>query len=308
MTRALVAVSAVGALFWSEVVVACPCSSDAGSGTSLLRADERYAGSLLATSRRTLGRFDARGHYRALEGDEAETSEELLVRLALRLPRRLEWLGEIGYASYRLRATRVVEQQEGIGDVVVRARYTLWDESMPHEVPRWPALALSGLLRAPLGSLGQGRSSGFGSGGAELGLGAWEVGAGVDLSRAEWQRVDLFLGAEVAYRFEDRALSVSRQLGHRADAWLGARLRPADVLSTSLALRIRTTGNVEYDGVVLSGTGQRLLTLLLGINFFEATGGFRSSATLSLDPPLPRVSMGTPAAVALGVSLGYSAP
>jgi hypothetical protein len=271
----------------------------------LARPDERFATSLAATSRHALGRFDAQGRYHALGAAEAESSEELLLRAALRWPAQLEWLAELGYASYRFHAERIVERQDGIGDLALRARYTVLDESMPHEAVHWPSLSLSGLVRAPLGGLGREGATSFGSGGAQLGLGAWEAGAGVDGSRSLTSWLDLTLGAEAAYRFEDHALSKARRLGPRLDVWLGGRVSPSSWLSTSGALRLRVAGDVHYGGERLPNTGERLLSVVVGGAVYDAATGFRAALTLSLDPPVRLVSAGATAAGALGVALGY---
>lgn len=291
---------------------ACPCSDDAG-GSGLVRRDESYAASLVATSRHALGHFDAFGQYSPLSNEEGEASEELLLRVGLRLPQRVEWLGELGYASYRFHALHRVEARSGLGDALLRARVALRDEAMPHESPWLPALALSGLLRAPLGVLAQNRSTGFGSGGAQLGLGAWELGAGFDASWALMPKLQLLLGAEGAYRFEDHVLGRARRLGPRLDATLGARVAPSAWLSTSLAVRTRMTGDVTFgdrDGhgeQHLAGTAERLWSLVLGAAVYEPQSRLRSSVTLSLDPPVGSFSVGSTAAAALSVALGYGA-
>jgi len=294
---------------------ACPCSDDAG-GSGLVRPDERYAASLVATSRHALGQFDAFGQYSALGADEGEASEELLLRVGLRLPRRVEWLGELGYASYRFHALRRVEQRAGIGDALLRARVTLRDEAMPHESQWLPALALSGLLRAPLGVLAQNRTTSFGSGGAQLGLGAWELGVGGDAAWLLVPKLELLLGAEGAYRFEDHVLGRARRLGPRLDATLGARVAPSAWFATSLALRARVTGDVwlgDREGGAkrrLEGTAERLWSVVLGAAVYEPKSKLRSSVTLSVDPALgswSSFSVGSTAAAALSVALGYGA-
>jgi len=286
---------------------ACPCSDDAGGGSALVREDERYAASLVATSRHAFGRFDAFGNYRALGRLEAETSEELLLRAGLRLPRRVEWLGELGYAAYRFHAPGLAEGRTGIGDALLHVRVGVRDEDMPHETLRLPALWLSGLVRAPLGVLAQSRTSSFGSGGAQLGLGAWELGLGVEAKRAILPRVEVLLGVEGAYRFEDHVLGPARprQLGPRADVALGARALPSDWLATSVALRWRMTGDVTLGGRRLTGTAERLWSLVLGAAVYERSSKLRSSITLSVDPPLGSLSVGSTAAAALSVALGY---
>jgi hypothetical protein len=285
--------------------LACPCSDDAASSLSLARPDELLAVSVGATSRQALGRFDARGEYHALGAGEAESSEELLLRAALRLPARLEWLGELGYASYRFHAEQLVERQAGFGDFALRARYTLVTESMPHEATHWPALAVSGLLRAPLGALARDRSTSFGSGGPQLGLGAWEAGGGIDASRSLASWLDVSFGAEAAYRFEDHALSKARRLGPRLEAAVGARVSPNEWLSGSCALRARVTGDVRYGAETLPDTGERLLGVVVGGAVYDAATGFRAALTLSLDPPVRLFSAGATAVGALGVALGY---
>lgn len=294
-----------GALLVTRGLSACPCSDDAGSSVSLARPDERFAASVAATSRHALGRFDAQGRYHALGAAEAESSEELLLRAALRWPAKLEWLAELGFASYRFHAERIAERQDGIGDLALRARYTPFDESMPHEAVHFPSLSLSGLLRAPLGALGRDGSTSFGSGGAQLGLGAWEAGLGLDGSRSFTSRLDLSLGVEAAYRFEDQALSKARRLGPRLDGWLGARVAASSWLSTSCALRLRSTADVHYDGERLPDTGERLLTVALGGAVYDSATGFRAALTASVDPPVRLFSAGASAAAALGVTLGY---
>jgi hypothetical protein len=285
---------------------ACPCSDDAGSAGGLVRADERYAFGLVATSRRALGRFDALGRYSPLGAAEGETSEELLLRAGLRLPQRLEWLAELGYASYRLHAPGFLQQQVGVGDGVLHARYSLFEQGMPH-AERPFALGLSALVRAPLGNIASGRESSFGSGGAQLGLGAWEIGGGVELKRAFLPELELLLGGEAAYRFEDHVLSQPRRLGPRIDAALGARVVPSAWLSANVALRARFTGDVTLSERRLDGTAERLWSVVVGAAVFDHESRLRSSVTLSVDPPLGSLSRGSTAAAALSVALGYGA-
>lgn len=296
-------------LTWALCLVApsalgCPCSDEASSANGLVREDERYAASLVATSRRALGRFDALGRYRALGDREGEWSEELLLRAGMRLPRRVEWLAELGYSSYHLHAPGFIEQQTGPGDALLRARFAAFDEGMPHERVRLPGLVLSAMVRAPLGAAASDGSESFGSGGAQRGLGAWEVGAGLELKRSLWPALELGLMGEAAYRFEDHALGAPRRLGPRLDAALGARLLPLDWLTGTLALRLRTIGDVEYAGRSLEGTSERLGSVVLGASVFDPRSRLRSSVTFSVDPPLARLSKGSTAAAALGVSLG----
>jgi hypothetical protein len=285
----------------------CPCSDDAGSAASLTRRDERYAVSIVATSRQALGRFDAQGQYHALDQDEAEASEELLLRAGLRVTPRWEWLAELGAASYRLHAGRVVVHEDGFGDGALRSRFELWDEAMPHEAAPWPAVALSVLVRAPLAGGASSRTRSFGSGGAQLGLGAWELGAGFDLARSLPGALPLSLGLAVegAYRFEDHSLGVTRRLGPRLDASLYGRAEANRVWSTSLGLRLRAAGDVIYAGDELPGTGERLFSVLWGAGFFDAASGLRTSLTVALDPPLGLISSSATAAAAVGVALAY---
>jgi hypothetical protein len=286
---------------------ACPCSDDAGGGSALVREDERYAASLVATSRHALGRFDAFGKYSALGRLDAEASEELLLRAGLRLPRRVEWLGELGYAAYRFHAPGLVEARTGVGDALLHVRVGVRDEDMPHETIVLPALWLSGFVRAPIGVLAQSRTSNFGGGGAQLGLGAWELGVGVEAKRAILPRLDLLVAAEGAYRFRDHVLGPTRarQLGPRADVALGARVLPSDWLATSVALRLRVTGDVTLAERRLPGTSERLWSLVVGATVYERSSKLRSSITLSIDPPLDSLSVGATAAAALSVALGY---
>jgi hypothetical protein len=272
-----------------------------------VRDDERYAASLLATSRRALGRFDAFGRYSPLGSAEGEWSEELLLRAGLRLPRRLEWLAELGYSSYRFHTPSFFEQQSGVGDVMLRARYAAVGEGMPHEPLPTPALLLSALVRAPLGAAADNGSASFGSGGAQRGLGAWELGGGLELKRSLLPTFELGLAVEAAYRFEDHALGSARRLGPRVEASLGARLSAVDWLAGSIALRLRTIGDVSFSGRTLEGTSERLWSVVLGVAVYHRPSRLRSALTLSVDPPLGGLSQGTTAAAALGVSLGVGA-
>jgi hypothetical protein len=275
-----------------------------------VREDERYAASLVATSRHALGRFDAFGGYSRLASDEAEWSEELLLRAGLRWPQRLEWTGELGYAIYRFQAPGVVERRAGVGDALLHLRYTLRDESMPHE--RWwlPALSLGALLRAPLGAVGASRAPGFGSGGAQLGLGAWELGCGLEAKRSLVRELELLLGVEAAYRFEDHVLGPTRarRLAPRADVALGARVLPNEWFALSVALRGRFSSDVTLAGRRLDGTAERLWSVVTGVGIYDHQSGLRSAVTLSVDPGgtvLGSLSAGGTRTVALGVALGY---
>lgn len=274
----------------------------------MVRQDERYAAALVATSRSALGRFDALGHYAALGAQERETSEELLLRAGFRLPARFEWLAELGYSAYRFHAPSVVERQSGLGDALVHARYRAVDEAMPHASFPAPALSLSALVRAPLGALAKDRAGSFGSGGAQRGLGAWELGGGLELMRSLWPELQVSLAGEGAYRFQDHVLGLARRLGPRFDATLATRVLPARWLSASLALRLRMTGDVSLGGQTLDGTSERLWTVIVGASVSDERSRFRSAVTLSTDPPLAGWSRGSTAAMALGVSLGIGVP
>jgi len=286
----------------------CPCSDEAGSAGGLVREDERYAVALSTSTRSALGRFDAFGHYSPLGAREGELGEELLLRAGLRLPRRWEWIGELGYSAYRFHAPSFVESQNGLGDALLRLRYSAIDEGMPHESFPRPALLLSGLLRAPLGTAADGGTVNFGSGGAPRGLGAWELGAGAELKRSLWPALEVWLGGEAAYRFRDHAIGTERRLGPRFEAAVGARALPVDWLAATLALRVRTIGDVELDGRTLAGTSERLTTLVLGLSVYERGRRLRSALTFSIDPPSNDWSKGATAAGALGLSLGVGMP
>lgn len=302
------AVCRLGFLFAFTFVLAaphvrgCPCSDDAGSAVSLVREDERYAVALSGSARRALGRFDASGKYRRLAPDEGELGEELLLRAGLRAPRRWEWLGELGYSAYRAHAAGFSEHQSGLGDALVRARYSAFDEAMPHASLPLPALILSALVRAPLGSVTNDTATSFGSGGAPRGLGAWELGAGLELRRAIVPALELWLGAEAAHRFEDHALGRTRRLGPRLEAALGGRTVMTPWLSSTVALRWRTIGDVQLSERSLPGTSERLLSVVLGLSAYDRSRRFRSAITLGWDPPL--ASQGATAGVALGFSMG----
>jgi hypothetical protein len=176
---------------------------------------------------------------------------------------------------------------------------------MPHESPLLPAVAVAALLRVPLGTIADGRTESFGSGGAQLGLGAWELGAGIEARRSLTPSFQLMLGGEAAYRFEDHVLGRQRRLGPRADVALGARVLHAAWLSSSVAVRGRLTGDVSLSGRRLEGTAERLFSFVVGTAVFDAASRFRSSVTLSVDPPIGSLSVGSTAAAALSVSLGY---
>lgn len=283
---------------------ACPCSDDAGSFSGLVLQDERFAAAVVATSRQALGHFDALGRYAALGDRERETSEELLLRAGFRLPLRLEWLAELGYSSYRFRAPRTAEEQAGLGDALFRARYRLIDEAMPHASFPTPAVSFSALLRAPVGALARDHAGSFGSGGAQRGLGTWEAGAGLELLRSVSPRWTLSVASEAAYRFEDHVLGSARRLGPRFDATLGSRAAVSSWLSTSLALRLRVTGDASLAGRTLDGTSERLFTVVAGLSALHDRTRFRSAVTLTIDPPVSDLSRGSTAAIALGVSLG----
>jgi hypothetical protein len=265
------------------------------------------AAALVATSRHALGRFDAYGNYRPLAAGERESSEELLLRLGYRPFSELEWLLELGGASYRLRTPGFDDSTLGAGDALLRARYTLRQESMPHDDLPLPAVALSALLRAPLGGFADGRSAGFGSGGAQLGLGAWELGLGVDTSRSVLPSLALMAAGEVGYRFEDHALGRARRLGPRAEVVLGARLFPEAWVSGSLAVRARFTGDVTLSGRRLNGTAERAWSVVLGAGFFDRESRLRSALTLSVEPPWAGlgVAVGSTSTAALGGSIGW---
>jgi hypothetical protein len=285
---------------------ACPCSDDPGSGAFLTRADQSYALALTSTTRRAMGTFDVAGHYRALGPGELEASEELLLRAALRLPERLEWQAELGAASYRFHTPTFDQEQRSVGDGVLHARYALRQEDMSHAGARWPAISLGVLSRAPLGALVSSRSGGFGSSGAQLGLGAWEVAANADVSRQLAPRLGFSFGAELGYRLPDRALGRERQLGPRLDLSLSADVEAADWLSATVAIGSRFTGDVELDERELDGTGERSLSTTLAVTVRQRPSGLRSSLGLRFEPPVTGLARSSVATLALSSTLGVA--
>lgn len=302
------ALGALLALAWGATaghVAACPCSDDPGAAFGSLRPGERATLALFASARRTRGRYDALSRYSPLADGESEWSEELLGRLALRVSKRLEASGELGFASYHFQAPGIHEQRAGLGDALVRARARLVEEGMPHESFR-PSAGLSVLGRAPVGALSRQRSAGYGSGGVQLGLGAWEVGLGADAARSLTPSLTLALAAEAAYRFEDRALGRARHLGPRADASLTAAYAVADWLTTAASVRLRLVGDVSLDGQRLPGTGERLWTVSGSASFAPRRSRFRSAVTLSAEPPVSRIAQGGAASLAVSCGLTYA--
>jgi hypothetical protein len=300
--KASVAALGLAACLSAASAQACPCSDDAGGALGLTRPGERGAFGLVATARRTQGRYDALSRYSPLAAGESEWSEELLARGALRLPEPVEWSGELGFAWYHFDAPGIHEERAGVGDALLRARTRVLDESMPHESFR-PSLSLSALVRAPLGSLSREQSAGYGSGGVQLGLGAWELGAGFDTSRSVSPSLSLGLAGEVAYRFADDAWGRARRLGPRIDASASAVLTLTDWLSAASSLRLRLVGDVTLSGQKLPGTGERLCTLAGSALFALPSARLRSALTLAVEPPWSRLSMGGAAAVALSFGL-----
>jgi hypothetical protein len=215
----------------------------------------------------------------------------------------VEWQAELGYAVYRLRAPGVVLAEQGVGDLAVRSHLSVREEAMPHEAPL-PSLGASLLVRAPLASASA-RPSSYGSGGAQLGLGAWELGIGLDASRSLWPELRLALAAEAAYRFSDTALRRERRLAPRVDGVLGLGFEPDGEFSASIALRARASGNVELEGRELSGTSERVVTLVIGAAF-AAASGVRSSITFSHEPAINGLSLGSTATSALSFGLGFA--
>jgi hypothetical protein len=260
----------------------------------------------VATSRRALGVFGAQGDFRSQRDDELEASEELLLRGAWRQNPKLEWQAELGAASYRLRSAGVAEDQAGLGDAIARARYLLSRESLPHEPVPLPALSLAGLLRAPLGHLASSGSASFGSGGVQLGLGAWEAGVGLDATRSWDGGRALWLGVEAGYRFADHSTGRSRQLGPRLELAAAGALPVNDWLSAHLALSGRWTANVTRAGQELAGTGERLVTVATSLMARPGQNGIRSSVGFSLEPPVAGLSRNVVSSAALSVSLGYA--
>jgi hypothetical protein len=294
----------VAVLLSAAHTAACPCSDDPGAGELLTRRDQRYALVLATSSRLSLGSFDAQGKFRTLSAAERETSEELLFRAALRLPQRFEWQLEAGAAAYRFDSEAHSEHQQGQGDAIVRALYAASEQAMPHAALPWPALSLGLLLRAPLGAIASSRPGGFGSGGAPLGLGAWEAGGGFSLTYTTPSSLGVWLGTEAAHRFPDDVLGRRRRLGTRWDTQAGARLDLAGWLRARVALQLRLTGDVSLSGKVLEGTSQRLVTALFGVAAQHA--GFRGGIGLSIDPPFSGLSAGSAATTALSCSLGFA--
>jgi hypothetical protein len=263
---------------------------------------------LVTTTRWARGVFDAQGDYRPYDERESETSQELLLRAAVRFPQRLEWLAELGYASYRFHSGALAHEQRGVGDLIVRGRYQVLDESMPHAALPLPALGASLLVRAPLGLVSAGAAHGFGSGGPQLGLGAWELGGGVDAARSLGAALAVVAAGELAYRFEDHALGRPRQLGLRAEGLVALRVAPLELdgFGSLLGLRLRASGDATFGGRELPGTGDRLVSFVLGATIEDAASGLRSSLTFSWDPPWSMLSAGSSAQAALGASLAWS--
>jgi len=257
------------------------------------------------TSRRALGVFDAHGDFRPLERDESQTAEELLLRAAWRLDPRFEAQAELGAARYAFHSGAFHELQTGLGDAIARARYRLVDEAMPHAAVPLPALALDVLVRAPLGALVSSRSGGFGSGGAQLGLGTWEAGAGLIASRSLGSSWAMWLSVEAGYRFPDRRLGDDRHLGPRLDAAVGLRRSLVTWMSVVGAVAGRVSGDASSSGMRLEGSGERLVSLVLGLNARPPhSGGLLTGLSVSVDPPLSALSRNVVASTAVVTSIG----
>jgi hypothetical protein len=80
---------------------------------------------------------------------------------------------------------------------------------------------------------------------------------------------------------------------------------PLAWLATSVALRLRMTGDVTVAERRLPGTAERLWSIVVGAAFYDRSSKLRSSITLSVDPPFGSLSVGSTAAAALSVALGY---
>jgi hypothetical protein len=288
----------------SRRALACPCSDDAGGASSLTRPGERAAVGIVASARRSQGRFDALGRYSPLGSQDSEWSEELLARAALRWLERFESSAELGFASYHFAAAGISEERAGVGDALFRTRALILEENMPHQSLR-PALGFSLLLRAPLGELSRRSGQSYGSGGVQLGLGAWETGAGFDVAHGVGPWLTLGLAAEAAYRFDDHALARSRKLGPRAEASLSAALVASELLTLALSTRLRRIGDVTLDEKRLPGTAERAWTLAASALLAAPRTRLRASITAAVDPPVTFVAMGSAAAVALSVGLTY---
>lgn len=284
---------------------ACPCSDDPQSALFMTQSDEAIAANLLATSRRGLGVFDAHGAFRPFGVGESQTSEELLLRAALRLAQKLEAQAELGSARFAFHSGSVHELQTGLGDAILRARYRVAEEAMPHQPLPLPSLAVDALVRAPLGALAAGRHTGFGSGGAPLGLGAWEAGAGLNVSRSIGSLSALWLSAEAAYRFPDRRLGNERHLGPRLDAAVGVRTSLAWWLSLAAAVSGRVSGDAGFSGHRLEGSGERLVSFVCGLTGrSQGTGGLSTGLSVSIDPPFSTLSRNVVASTAIVASIG----
>jgi hypothetical protein len=113
--------------------------------------------------------------------------------------------------------------------------------------------------------------------------------------------LELWLGGEAAYRFEDHALGRARRLGPRFEIAVGSRAIVAPWLSITGAARVRRVGDVELDQRSLAGTSERLVSMVLGVAADDRRRRFRSALSLSFDPPV--ASQGATAGMALGTSI-----
>lgn len=281
---------------------ACPCSGTSVGTAFLTTPSQSHAGAIIATTRVAIGAFDAQGAFRRLAEQQNETAQELVLRGALRAPEEVEWQLELGAARYRLASAGFAVDDLGIGDLMGRVRYTLRREDMPHSSPRLPGLSITGLLRAPLAAIANAGSNGLGTAGAQLGLGSWELGLGLEAQRMVAETFELWLSTEVAYRLPDEVLGRRRQLGPRWSFAVGGTREWAGWLGATVAVTSRMTGEAALSGKRLDGTAERLLSVVVSLSAFEA-GGFRSIVGWSIDPPLQGLSRNVAATTALSLSL-----
>lgn len=301
MVRTVVTCCAALAAFAVEDAAhACACRGVGSPSAALTSSRESWGLSLTGSAELAHGVWDSDGRYHALGDGELVARETLGLTLAVRVHRDWEVGGGAELVAARLSTPTVADENAGLGDVRLRARWEVLDEPLPHEtrVP-WPAVALIGTISGGTGEASFDRA-------ASTGLGTSEGAVALQLVRTlpnDWQLEGL---AELAERAPDTSLGFERQLGLRALFELGLSQPVLPVLRLGGYTALRWEGDTSYRGELAAGSGQRSWTVsLFAVHELEPLNA-RTSLTLEHAPALDGVSHNALGHTGVSVALSFS--
>ncbi len=300
-----------------DPVSACPCRGSSGPGGALTSQLDTFGASFTQSVLFVHGGWSPFGEYADLGSGAMQTQLDYALALAWRAVDTVELGADVAYGRQSTSAVGFSSERTSFGDTSLRARWEAFDEPMPWRGEPWPSVAGVFTVRTPTGSVDpprqpdegrvqSGTTGTIGASASSQGLGSWEMGLAVDLSRriTAWWRVNAV--GEVAFRLPDDSIGLERRLPPRAFTQASLVHSPSTTMTLGLSTDLGWEADVRFDGQKRSGTTQRLWNVGAFWTLRSEKTGVRTGILIRHAPPVDEISVNAARATSVGVSLGWS--